>query len=475
MASGRCRRKARMMSSDGLLDAEVHHCVAVVRQDDVDEVLADVVDVALDGGKDDGAAGGGVGLLHELFEMTDCGLHRFSRLEDFGDDQLVVIEEPADFGHAGHERAVDDIERGCAFGALEIEVGDEAVLGAFDDVVGEALIERDIGRLFLLALAGFAEVIGDGGDVELVDGDFFFARLGAPVFGGGAEEIVAGVIGGDGGGRGVEEKMLGEAALVFRDGGVSFQLFGVDDGEVKAGFGGVIKEYGVDHFAGGGGEAEADVGDAEDGFDEGDFALDEADGFDGFDGSADVILIAGGAGEDQRIDDDVLGRDAVFIGEQIDGAAGDGEFALADEGLRLEFVFVDSSADESRAVGFGERRDALEFFLAVFEIDGVDDAFALAVSEGEFHRGGVGGVDHDGGFGFADELFVEDGDVADFVAVGGLKADVDDVRAVADLPAGDLGGLLPFLRGDHVFEEAGADDVGALADDEGAVRILGFD
>src|SRR3712207_8909601 len=36
---------------DRLLDAEVDDAVAVVRQDDVHEVLADVVNVALDGGE----------------------------------------------------------------------------------------------------------------------------------------------------------------------------------------------------------------------------------------------------------------------------------------------------------------------------------------------------------------------------------------------------------------------------------------
>ena len=40
---------------DRHLDAEVVHLVAVVGEDDVDEVLADVVDVALDGGEHDPA------------------------------------------------------------------------------------------------------------------------------------------------------------------------------------------------------------------------------------------------------------------------------------------------------------------------------------------------------------------------------------------------------------------------------------
>ena len=36
---------------DRLLDAQVEHLVAVVRENNVDEILADVVNVALDGGQ----------------------------------------------------------------------------------------------------------------------------------------------------------------------------------------------------------------------------------------------------------------------------------------------------------------------------------------------------------------------------------------------------------------------------------------
>ena len=82
------------------LDAEVDDLVAVVGQDDLDQVLADIVHVALHRGQDDLAARRRVGLLHELFEVVDGGLHRLGRLQHFGHDQLVVVEQPADFGHA---------------------------------------------------------------------------------------------------------------------------------------------------------------------------------------------------------------------------------------------------------------------------------------------------------------------------------------------------------------------------------------
>ena len=77
------------------LDAEVHHVVAVVAEDDLHQVLADVVDVALHGSQHDLAARRGIGLLHELLQMIDRGLHRFGRLQHFRHDQLIVVEEPA--------------------------------------------------------------------------------------------------------------------------------------------------------------------------------------------------------------------------------------------------------------------------------------------------------------------------------------------------------------------------------------------
>ena len=56
MASGLCSWYGLDQLLGRHLDAEVHDPVAVVLEDDLDEVLADVVDVALHGGEHDGAA-----------------------------------------------------------------------------------------------------------------------------------------------------------------------------------------------------------------------------------------------------------------------------------------------------------------------------------------------------------------------------------------------------------------------------------
>ncbi len=110
-------------------------------------------------------------------------------------------------------------------------------------------------------------------------------------------------------------------------------------------------------------------------------------------------------------------------------------------------VFVDAADDDRSAVGARERADAFEFFFAIFEIDGIDDAFALAIGERELDGARIGGIDHDRRFDFADELIVKRRDVGHFVAVGALQADVHDVRAAFHLAPRDFGGFFPKFSG----------------------------
>ena len=80
IASARCSSARRQDRRDRLLDAQVDHGVAVVGQDDVHEVLADVVHVALDRGEHDRALALPLGLLHVRLEVRDRRLHHLGRL-----------------------------------------------------------------------------------------------------------------------------------------------------------------------------------------------------------------------------------------------------------------------------------------------------------------------------------------------------------------------------------------------------------
>ena len=84
----------------------------------------------------------GFRLLHELLEVIDGGFHRLGGLQHFSDDQLVVVEEAADFRHPGHQRSVDDIERTHAFLKLPFEIRQQTVFRALDDIVRKPLIQR---------------------------------------------------------------------------------------------------------------------------------------------------------------------------------------------------------------------------------------------------------------------------------------------------------------------------------------------
>ena len=97
-------------------DAEVDDLVVVAAEHDADDVLADVVHVALDGREHDlalrsaGAAGRLLG-LHERLEVRDRALHRARALDDLRQEHLARAEEVADDLHAVHQRPFDHLER----------------------------------------------------------------------------------------------------------------------------------------------------------------------------------------------------------------------------------------------------------------------------------------------------------------------------------------------------------------------------
>ena len=193
--------------------------------------------------------------------------------------------------------------------------------------------------------------------------------------------------------------------------------------------------------------------------------LDQPDAFDRLDAGADIIFVAGADRENQRIEDDVLGLDAVFFGEQLERALRHLQFALARDGLRLLLVVVDTSDDQRGAEAARQRHDLLEAILAVFEVDRIDQRLARRALERLFDHAMIGRVDHQRHFDFFDFDFEKAGDVRHLVAIRILQAYVEDVRAAAHLHAPDFGSFLELAVRDQPLELAAAEHVGALADD----------
>src|SRR4051812_30149343 len=265
-------------------------------------------------------------------------------------------------------------------------------------------------------------------------------------------------------GRGVAavQHRLGKRALVLRDRWVALQLLGIDDGEVETRLDAVVKEDGVHHFASGNGEAEAHVADAEHRLAARKLCFDETYGLDGRNRATRVRRVARGAGEDERVEVEVLFRDAVLAGQEVAAAHRDRELVLRLDRLP---ALVDAPDDEGGTETPRERDHACKALLAVLEIDRIDDRLALRVRQRRGDRLLVGRVDHQGRADLLDQHFQEPPQVLHLVPVGLLGGDVDHVRAALHLGPGDLRRIVPLFLRNQVPELLGAEDVGALAYD----------
>ena len=196
-------------------------------------------------------------------------------------------------------------------------------------------------------------------------------------------------------------------------------------------------------------EAERDVRDAARNLRVWQMLLDPLGGSDEIDSVVRVLLDAGRDRKHVRVDDDVLGRKADAIEEQVVGAPRDLDASLV--GISLS-ALVERHHDRRAAVAPHELRLAQELGLALLERDRVDHRLALDALQPRLDHVPFRGVDHDRH--------------ACDVGLGGdqvekarhrrlgiehrlVHVDVDHLRAVCDLLAGD---------------SARTGDVGALAD-----------
>ena len=96
------------------------HLVVVASEHDADDVLADVVNVALDGREHELAPsvahpGGFLLREHERLEIRDGALHRPRALHHLRQEHLARAEEIAHHAHSVHQRAFDDLQRLAVF------------------------------------------------------------------------------------------------------------------------------------------------------------------------------------------------------------------------------------------------------------------------------------------------------------------------------------------------------------------------
>ncbi len=294
-------------------DAEVDHREVVALEDDADDVLADVVDVALHRRHHDRALGlAGVARLRlfrldERHQVPDRLLHHARALDHLRQEHLAGAEEIADDVHPRHQRAFDHLD-----GARELL---SRLLGVLDDVRGDSTHQRMREPLFDRPGAP-RQVLGDLLALRLErlrERDQPLRRVGTPI----------------------EHDVLDALAQLGGNLVVDAELAGVDDAHRHSRADRVIEEHRVDRLAHGlvAAEAEAHVRHAARHLRLRQVLPYPAGGVDEVDRVVVVLLDARRDREDVGIEDDVLGREADLARQQVVRALADLDLALERVGL----------------------------------------------------------------------------------------------------------------------------------------------
>ena len=422
--------------------AQVADLVAVAGHHHRDDVLADVVHVALDRGDEHlaGRVGALSGALLDVGRQGRYGaLHHAGRLDHLRQEHSALAEEPAHPLHGGHQQPVDHLHR-AAQRAVTLE-------GILLDAVGDALEHRVVDPLGERSRAP-----GVGG---LCRGcrSLFADRMGI------LREPLRGV------GPAAEEHVFDPLEQFGFDLVVDAQHLRIDDAHVHAGADGVVEKSRMHRLAHGvvAAEGEREVRDAARDLRVGQVLLDPARGVDECFGIAVVFGNARGDGQHVGVEDDLLGRESVF-GQQAVGAFGHLDLAFEGVGLSPLVEEHDHSGGSVAPDGGGP---AQELRFALLERDGVHDGLALRHLESGLEHLPLRRVDHRrhaGDLGFRGHQVEERAHGRRPVDQSVVHADIDDLRPGLDLGAGHREGLLVAAFADEPCEAGRSGDVRALAD-----------
>ncbi len=190
--------------------------------------------------------------------------------------------------------------------------------------------------------------------------------------------------------------------------------------------------------------------------------FDEPDAFDGFDGRLGKFRVAGGEGKGQSVINQIFWFKSMFVDGDVVDAFGNFELFLARFG---HAILVDGQYDDGSVVFLSQCKDLFGFLRPGFKVGGVDQAAAGGRLERNLEHVQFGGVDHQWDVHAHFELLDHLAHQFDFVgALSDGGGDVERVRTVFHLLAGDLkDGVVIFLE-QQPLELAGTLRVAALAD-----------
>ena len=347
--------------------SHVDDFVIVAGQNDANDVFADIVDIAFHRGHENAALRAGIRIrsalgFHERGEPSDGFFHHTGAFHHLRQEHFPFAEEVTDDFHAVHERAFDDREWLAVFVQSLLGVGIDVIHDAFDERMLQALLHGEFapGRVLHGCRTRAASFRG-------------FEILGK------CDEPLSGIS------AAVQENILDEFEEILRDVFVDAELTCIHDAHVQAGLDCVVEKGRVHGLADRivATEGKRDVADTAAHACVGEVFLDPSRGIDECVGVIVVLLDAGGDGEDVRIKNDVLRREAHLIDKHAIGAFANLDFALEAVGLSL---LVEGHDDRRSSVSADETGLFFKFFRPFLEADRVDDALALDAAQARFEH-----------------------------------------------------------------------------------------
>ena len=262
-------------------------------------------------------------------------------------------------------------------------------------------------------------------------------------------------------GAAVEDQVLGDPHLVFRDAVQRQDLREMHDRAGQPALQRMVEEHRVQHLPRRRVEAERDVGEAEDDLALGHPLAHRGDRVEGVEAELAVVRVAGADRKGQRVEQQVARRQAVPVAGEIVKPLGDAQFVV---GLLRHALFVDRQGDDRGAEALRQFQPLVGRLLAVLEIDRVDDRLAAVELERGFQHRVLGRVHDQGRVDRAPHAADDLVHLGDLVTADKGGADIEGVRAFLDLLAPHLDAAVPVAGFLQAAEGARAVGVAALAD-----------
>ena len=342
--------------------AHVENFVIVAAQYHADDILADVVHVALDRRQQHFAlrfsAAAFALLVHERQQHRDRFFHHARALDNLRQKHFSSAEQIADDIHPRHQRTFDHQQRPHIFLPRLLHIRLDEIDDALDQRVRQSVFDG------LLAPGLFL-------DFDLV---LFLHRFGE------GQQPVGGIR------AAIQQHVLDQLQQIFGNLVVHGDHARVDDAHVQSRFDRVIQKRRVHRFAHDvvAAEAERNVADPAADFTTRQRALDLARRFDEIHRVIVVLVHARRHGQDVRIEDDVSRWKSDFIDQDAVRAGADFDFARLRVGLPF---FVEGHDHDRRAIAPDQARLFAEFILAFFKRNRIHDALALRHFQAGFkHR-----------------------------------------------------------------------------------------